>query len=152
MVTVEAASLVDAAAILSLQRDAYQDEAKIYDDYAIPPLVQTLEEIATEFGSKVFLKAIDGGELVGSVRGYARGDTVHLERLMVRASRQGRGIGSLLVRELEAMFPQARRFELFTGHKSERNIALYRHLGYAPFRRTRVHPGLELVHLERIRD
>ena len=49
----------------------------------------------------------------------------------------------------EAAFPDARRFELFTGHKSERNLVLYQRLGYAPFRRHREHPGLELIYLER---
>jgi ribosomal protein S18 acetylase RimI-like enzyme len=146
-VKIEPAKPEDAAEILSLQKRAYLSEAMIYDDYSIPPLVQTLEEISAEFRSKLFLKAIESGALVGSVRGYCREGIAHLERLIVHPTHQGRGVGSLLTRTFEASFPEAQRFELFTGHKSERNISLYRRLGYVPFRRDRVHPGLELVYL-----
>ena len=36
------AIIEDAAAILVLQRLAYQSEAAIYDDFTIPPLTETL--------------------------------------------------------------------------------------------------------------
>ncbi len=35
------------------------------------------------------------------------------------------------MRAIETRFHGADEYELFTGHKSERNLALYRHLGYA---------------------
>ena len=42
------ASVKDAAEILALQKLAYRSEAEIYDDYTIPPLTQTLEEMRTD--------------------------------------------------------------------------------------------------------
>jgi GNAT superfamily N-acetyltransferase len=150
MAEIQKAGPQDAAEILSLQRLAYLSEARIYDDFTIPPLVQTLDELCAELASKLFLKAIEKGELVGSVRGHARDGSAFLERLVVHPTRQGRGIGTLLVRVFEASFPGVRRFELFTGHKSVRNLAFYRRLGYEPFRRDGIHPGLELVFLEKV--
>ncbi len=147
---IEPAKPEDAAEVLALQKLAYLSEAAIYDDHSIPPLVQTLEEISAELRSKLFLKAVEDGTLVGSVRGYCHERIAYLERLIVHPAHQGRGLGSLLARTFEASFPEARRFELFTGHKSERNLTLYRRLGYVPFRRDRVHPGLELVYLEKM--
>ena len=47
----------DAAVILALQQVAYQSEAKIYNDFRIPPLTQTLEELKNDFANAVFLKA-----------------------------------------------------------------------------------------------
>jgi GNAT superfamily N-acetyltransferase len=150
MVTIQPAGIEDASNILALQRLAYQSEATIYDDQSIPPLVQTLTDIAGEFRSKLFLKAVEDGALVGSVRGYALDDAAFLGRLVVDPSCQKRGVGTLLVSAFEDSFPDVHRFELFTGHKSERNIAFYRRLGYVPFRRERVHPGLELVYMEKV--
>ena len=37
------ATAEDAAAILALQRLAYQSEAEVYGDFSIPPLTQTLK-------------------------------------------------------------------------------------------------------------
>ena len=66
----------DLEAILELQRLAYQGEARLLNDFSIPPLMQTLEEMKEEFRSGIFLKAVDEkGKIVGSVRGTLRGDT-----------------------------------------------------------------------------
>ena len=54
--------------------------------------------------------------------------------LSVEPDLMNRGIGTRLMRAIEAEFPRAGRFELATGHRSERNLRLYERLGY---RRTR---------------
>ena len=143
------ASVEDAAEILAVQKRAYQSEAQIYDDFALPPLLETVEDLRAQFASKLILKAVEDGQLVGSVRGREEGPTVHVERLIVRPDRQGRGLGARLLREIEARFPQARRFELFTGHKSLRNLHLYTKLGYREFKRVQVTDHLWLVYMEK---
>ena len=62
---VERAAPEDAAHILGLQRLAYQSEARLYDDWNLPPLVQTLESLQAEFANSVILKALDRGQLAG---------------------------------------------------------------------------------------
>jgi hypothetical protein len=47
---------------------SYQSEAKLNDDWAIPPLTETLPEIMSEFETKVFLKAVCADKIIGSVR------------------------------------------------------------------------------------
>ena len=145
------ASVEDAAEILAVQKRAYQSEAQIYDDFALPPLLETVEDLRAQFASKLILKAVEDGQLVGSVRGREEGPTVHVERLIVRPDRQGRGLGARLLREIEARFPQARRFELFTGHKSVRNLHVYEKFGYRVFREQPVHARLVLVFLEKVK-
>jgi hypothetical protein len=54
----------DAREILALQKVAYQSEARLYDDWTIPPLTQTESQIEAEFESKVFLKAVSNGRIV----------------------------------------------------------------------------------------
>jgi hypothetical protein len=46
---IEKATVFDAEEILTLQKLAYQSEAEIYNDFNIPPLVQTLESIEKDF-------------------------------------------------------------------------------------------------------
>jgi len=143
----------DAPAILALQRLAYQAEARLYDEWSIPPLTQTLEELRAEFATLAVLKAMCGGELVGSVRaGLGTGpeaDLCFIGRLIVHPERQRQGIGTALLRAAEASFPSARRFQLFTGHRSAGNLRLYERMGYRPVRNEAVSPRLTLVFLER---
>jgi ribosomal protein S18 acetylase RimI-like enzyme len=146
---ITAASPADAGAVLALQKLAYQSEARLYNDFSIPPLRQTLEDLQREFALKIVLKATLAGEIIGSVRGYQRGDTCYVERLIVHPDHQGRGLGTALMGRLEGAFPGARRAELFTGHKSLRNIRLYERLGYAIFRQEPVAPHLIFVFMQK---
>jgi len=50
---------------------------------------------------------------------------------------------------IEARFPSARRYELFTGEKSTGNIRLYERLGYRIFRRERLSERVTLVFMEK---
>jgi hypothetical protein len=55
----------------------------------------------------------------------------------------------MLLAGIEATFPAAKRFELATGHRSERNLHLYAKLGYREFRREKISPRLTMVFLEK---
>ncbi|MDW5549275.1 GNAT family N-acetyltransferase [Methanosarcina sp.] len=144
------ASLEDAIEILTLQKLAYQSEAQIYDDWFIPPLLQTAEEIRDEFSNSVFLKAISEHSIIGSVRSRVIKNTCHIGRLIVHPEWQNLGIGTRLMTEVELMYRDVARFELFTGSNSIRNIHLYHKLGYQEFRREPLGSKVELVYLEKI--
>jgi GNAT superfamily N-acetyltransferase len=144
------ATIDDAAAIFELQQCAYQSEAAIYDDYSIPPLVETLDQLRGHFRSRRFWKAAEDDRIVGSVRAFREEETCHVERLIVRPDYRKRGIGTALLRQIEAAYPTAARFALFTGHRSVDNLRLYQRLGYRPFRQERVSDGLTMVFLEKI--
>ena len=145
----ERSSVDDAAEILALQKIAYLSEAEIYGDYSIPPLTQTPEQVEKDFGRQLFLKAVIDGQIVGSVRGHAKEQTCHIGRLIVHPDFRNRGIGTLLMKEIEGCFKGVNRFELFTGHLSEDNLRLYRRLGYESFDEKQVTDGLRFVFLEK---
>jgi len=143
------ASTEDAVAILELQKLAYQSEAKLYNDFSIPPLIQTMEELEVDFNSKVFLKTQIESKIIGSVRGYQSGNTCYIERLVVHPNHQGQGIGTALMESFESRFGQVQRFELFTGNKSDRNIHLYERLGYKMFKSAEINKNLSFVFMEK---
>ncbi len=149
MMRIELAVVEDAGAILTLQKLAYQSEAAIYDDYQIPPLTQTLDELRWEFTTHVFLKALDDGNIIGSVRARRRGDTCAIGRLIVHPDFQNRGVGTELMQSVERHFPDAVRYELFTGDKSEKNIALYGKLGYREVKKESLSPLVTIVYMEK---
>jgi len=138
----------DLPEILVLQKLAFQSEAERYNDYTLPPLTQTLEEVQADFEKMIFLKASVDGRIVGSVRAYAKGETCFISRLAVHPDFQRRGIGMQLMKAIESHFRQVRRFELFTGHASAPALNLYRKLGYTEFRRKEMSTHI-LVFLEK---
>ena len=124
-VAIRVATADDAAEILALQRRAYESEARAYNDWSIPPLMQTLDSMLEDIQTITVIKAMKGPSIVGSVRGKLCDQTCLVGRLIVEPALQGQGIGSALLQAIEQSFPEATDFELFTGDKSEGNIRLY---------------------------
>jgi GNAT superfamily N-acetyltransferase len=152
-VTISAAAEHDAEHILKLQYLCYQTEAELYGDYGIEPLTQSLADLTAEIAQGHALVAKLGDEVVASVR--ARVDetgTARIAKLIVHPRMQRHGLGGRLLDAIEARFAgdtAAKRFQLFTGHRSEGNLRLYRSRGYVPVSSEQVGPRLTLVTLEK---
>jgi len=148
MIIVKKAKPEDLDAILELQYAAYQSEALLYNNFSIQPLTQTLDELTAEYHKGVILKAVDNGKIIGSVRAYADGDTVYIGKLIVHPDHQGKGSGKRLLAAVENELHR-KRFELFTGFKSERNLHLYEKAGYTRIHETTTDDGITFVYLEK---
>lgn len=122
---ISAANIQDCDEIIQLQKLAYQTEAELYQDWNLPPLIQTTESLEREFPTISILKAVHAGKIVGSVRAQLIDNICHIGRLIVHPDFQKQGIGSALLQKIEHIFIHAKGYELFTGSKSEKNIKLY---------------------------
>ncbi len=147
---VESVEPEDAGELLTLQRAAYVSEARLYADFELPALTQTLLELQAELATSTALKAVVGHRIVGAVRARVEERVLHIGRLAVAPDRQGRGIDSRLLVAVEAAVAHgevADTATLFTGHRSSVNLALYARHGYVEVRREPLRPGVVLVHL-----
>ena len=143
------ARLEDLQEILLLQHLAYQSEAALLDNYDIPPLKQTLDEIIAEYHKDTILKMVDGdGLIIGSIRAWEMKGTVHVGKLMIHPDYRHHGYGTILLGEIEMYFPQ-KRYELFTSTRSIDNIRLYQRMGYREFDRSSMDDGLDFVYMEK---
>jgi len=143
------ATVEDAESILELQRVAYQSEAQLHDDFSIPPLTQTLEQLKLEFGNKTILKIVEDGKLLASGQARLENGTCYIGRMAVWPNLQGKGVGSKLLSSLENVFPEAKRVELFTGENSLANLAMYNRRGYVEFKSAQL-GKTKVIFLERI--
>jgi len=129
------AKATDASEIIALQKLAYLSEAAICNDYAIPPLTQSVEALIADFDRNTILKAVKDERIIGSVNGCIKDTICMIGRLMVHPDFQGQGIGSRLMKAIEARFAAVQSWELFTSEMSLRNIRLYERLGYGIIRK-----------------
>ena len=138
----------DAGELLTLQRAAYVSEGQIYENASIPPLTQTLAELADELGRSIALKATVGARIVGTARARLEGGTLHIGRIAVAPDMQGRGIGTALIERLESEHADGvHTFALFTGDSNPANRRLYERLGYRATHTELLDFGVRLVHL-----
>jgi GNAT superfamily N-acetyltransferase len=146
----------DAGEVLTLQRAAYVTEAQLHGDLDLPALHQSLDSLAAELAEpEVLALGIrdDDGRLLAAVRARIDGAVAHVGRLAVVPDRQGQGLGSALLVELEHALPGGvDELRLFTGERSAGNLRLYARLGYTGTRRTPTPAGYDLVHLAKQRS
>jgi ribosomal protein S18 acetylase RimI-like enzyme len=148
---IQRANVSEAEHILDLQKTSYKSEAELYHDHNIPPMTQTLQEMKDDFLYKKFLKVTEGDKIIGSVRAFEKDGTCHVGRLMVHPDFQNQGIGTKLLQEIEDLFDTCKRFELFAGSKSKKNIIFYEKLGYKTFKTEKINENVSLVYMEKIR-
>lgn len=148
-IQVEIASIKDAEEILQVQKEAFEGQAKIYDNYELPPLTQSLDSIKNEFKTKAFLKVLWNGQIIASVRFEEKDNFVSIDRIVVKPEHQNKGIGTAMLNRIETFVPNAVAFRLFTGNKSARNIHLYEKHGYRIMNKKTTDQGIELLHMEK---
>ena len=147
--SIDVAEETDLSQILELQKLAYLQEAKIYNNYNISPLKQSLKSIKRDWSKGIILKALIDETIVGSVRAYLKDKTCYIGRLLVHPKFQNKGIGRKLMNEIENKYPEASKFELFTGNESAKNQYLYKSLGYKEFKSEPIDNKFKLVFFQK---
>lgn len=150
-VTIRLATCEESEAVAKVIRDGF---ATVAADVGrdIPPLHETAADVEATFdaGDAVLVAEMDG-RVVGTVRGESlEGGGLMVRRLAVLPEARQRGIARALMRALEDAYPEAQRFELFTGAMASGPIALYESLGYRLIE-PREDMGFPLVWFEKCR-
>ncbi len=141
----------DAPFILALCKVAGQAEAVLHGDDSFPVLQQTLEELEQEFDRKFFFKAVVNGKIIGSICGCLNGEIVNVDGPAVHPYFQNNGVAGRLLEEIDGAFRGAKRFETFTGNKSERQLRELIGAGYEQFKTEVFTPNITWIYLQKER-
>ncbi|MCK9686300.1 GNAT family N-acetyltransferase [Scleromatobacter humisilvae] len=150
MTTIVPAHLDDAPALLAMQRVAFEPEARACDDWAIPPLQETLDGVREHIRAATVLKAVEGDRLLGAIRGIVSGGTCLIRVLVVAEAARGRGLGARLLRAIEDAHPQVERFELTTNMIMVGNVRFYLRHGYEVVEQIQHAPTIRLAFMRKI--
>ncbi len=122
--------------------------------HSLAALKARLEQPRSEF-----VLADDGNSIAGMAFATLADDdrTVMLRQLYVRPAMQGRGIGGLLLDEIEGAFPEADKVRLEVEEKNDRAVAFYVGQGFSEVGRTGncgggppgIQPGIPALVFER---
>lgn len=118
----------DASAIRDLTRAAY---AKW-----VPLIGREPKPMGADYEAAVRAHRFDllcvGGELAALIETIDEGDHLLIENVAVSPGHQGKGLGTRLMAQAEAVARALgyRRLRLYTNQRFEENIRLYRRLGY----------------------
>ena len=149
---VETATEADLEQIVRLQKRAFSGQALIYSDFNLPSLTQTLDDLKKEFIVKTMYKLVSDGKIIASIRCSIADRVLYIEKLIVDPDHQNRGIGTHVMHDIEKRYAAVvDRYALSTGHKSTRNLHLYKKLGYKEIRQEPLNDTCNLIVMEKSR-
>ncbi len=149
--TIVRAVPADAPAMLAMQKLAFEPEARACQVWDIPPLQETEAGIREHIAQACVLKAVDGGQLAGAIRGIVTGDSCLIRVLVVAPEFQGQGLGARLLRAIEDAHPGVARFELTTNMTMVANVRFYLRHGYEVVEQVQHSPTIRLASLRKVR-
>lgn len=147
--TITQADPSEVAEILYVQHLAFQSEAEIYNDFSLSPLRQTMDEIKEDFKNRTFFKAVMNYTIVGIARSRMEGNVCYIGRLAVNPVYQNMGIGKKLLQAVEYHFNTADLFQVYTSHRSKRNIYIFERQGYTWFKKERISERRERIYFQK---
>jgi GNAT superfamily N-acetyltransferase len=144
------ATTADAGEIMTVQRAAFVQEAQLYRDPEVPPLVESLDDIRRAITTATVIVGRMGHRLVAAGRVTVRDRVGHIGRLAVAPDLHGRGIGRALLAAVEASCaPEVDGWALFTGAMTQGNLHLYHSAGYVDSHTQHVRGDLTFVHMRK---
>ncbi|MDC7220498.1 MAG: GNAT family N-acetyltransferase [Spirochaetales bacterium] len=138
----------DLEEILKVQKKAFYPVSFFYNNPDLGPLHTTLDELNEHFNEYTYLKAVEGNLIIGFLRAKRIDDSCKIESVSVDPEWQKRGIGSQLIKAIEAIFRDVDNYELLTGLKTPGNVTFYSKMNYQIKERipgTRTIPELVLM-------
>jgi ribosomal protein S18 acetylase RimI-like enzyme len=148
--TILRAEPADADTILAIQKLAFESEARACGEWEIPPLQESVDEVLAHIRTVVVLKAVEAGQVIGSIRGVPMDGACYITRLGIAPHAQGRGLGGALLAAIEQAHPQARAFELLANQCMPENVRFYQRHGYAIVETRRLSDSIALEFMRKV--
>ncbi len=147
-ITLTKAVWEDCPGIHAMQIQAFRSLLDKYQDCDFSPGAEKLERTQRRFREPItdfWLIQLDG-QRIGAIRVCSFGELCKLKQIFVLPEYQGKGYGQEAIRQVEALYPQAARWELDTILQEAKLRHLYEKMGYRSTGRTqRIQEGMDLL-------
>ena len=125
------ASTSDALILNCISKQSFDSDTEVGAPSAGgPPGYMSLKYHMKMARSNHLYKLVDHGLIVGGAILFPDGDTLNIARIFVSPEHFHQGYGLYMMREIEAMHPEAKTFTLDTPAWNTRTNAFYTKLGY----------------------
>ena len=122
----------DALVLNAISRLAFDSDTEVGAPSAGgPPGYMSLKYHMKMAKSGHLFKLTENGLILGGAILFRRGGTLNIGRIFIDPQHFRKGYGTCMMREIEALFPDARLFTLDTPAWNTRTNAFYTRLGYS---------------------
>ncbi|MBR5344411.1 MAG: GNAT family N-acetyltransferase [Clostridia bacterium] len=111
-----------------------------------PPGYMSLKYHIKMARSNHLYKLVENGLIIGGAILFPNGDILNIGRIFISPEHFHKGYGTLMMQEIEAMYPEVKTFTLDTPAWNTRTNTFYTKLGYSEVRRSK-----DLVYYSKVR-
>ena len=130
------AGTADALVLNAISKLAFDSDTEVGAPSAGgPPGYMSLKYHIKMAKSGHLFKLTQNGLILGGAVLFRNGDTLNIGRIFIDPQHFRKGYGTCMMREIEALFPDARLFTLDTPAWNTRTNAFYTRLGYSEVKR-----------------
>lgn len=122
----------DARTIARVLRESFAEYEASYTAEGFSATTPNAEQVRSRLDEGPIWVAVQAGKIVGTVSAVSRGEALYIRGMAVHGAARGRGVGKLLLSEVES-FARARRHKLLvlsTTPFLARAIRLYEQAGF----------------------
>lgn len=145
MRTFELASISDLTELVKVAESAFMDDERFKPRGAIaggPPGHDKIERHREWLDTLIYFKCKDHGSIVGTCTLEVNGREAKIHGIHVVSEFMGQGIGSYMLREMQAMMPHVTKWLLITPDYATRNHYFYEMNGFMLKQRGDIEPDL----------
>ena len=131
------AGTADALVLTGISRQAFNSDAEAgAASSGGPPGYQSVPfHVRMARMNHLFKLSDKNGVILGGAILFRQGDTLNIGRIFIDPRHFRKGYGTLMMQEIEAMFPEVKVFTLDTPAWNTRTNAFYTRLGYTEVKR-----------------
>lgn len=130
------AGTADALVLNRISKQSFESDIEVgAPSMEGPPGYMSLKYHMKMARSNHLYKLVENGLIVGGAILFPDGDTLNIGRIFISPEHFHKGYGIYMMREIEAMFPEAKAFSLDTPVWNTRTKAFYTKLGYTEVKR-----------------
>ena len=142
----------DCATIHRIQVKAFSQLLLKYQDYSSNPAAESLDQIKQRFDQSFtdyYLIMLDE-VAIGMLRVCDFGEHCRLSPICILQDYQGKGYAQEAIRQMENLYPNAKKWELDTIAQEEKLCYLYEKMGYRKTgRMENLKDGMDIVYYEK---
>jgi ribosomal protein S18 acetylase RimI-like enzyme len=145
-IKVSRTQLDEAECLWKIQKEAFQPDLDKYQDFETSPATEPLKYFVHRILNSHHYSVYVGDDIAGGIN-IIRFPQSHcrLHQIYIKPSLQNKGLGTLVIKQIEKYFPTAKKWSLYTPEDNLRNHHFYEKLGFKKTNELKVNEKLTLI-------
>jgi GNAT superfamily N-acetyltransferase len=127
---IKRSGLNDVDRLLTIQKQAFAEDYQLYEDHQTTPVNETKEKLIINIKHAIHYTIWFNHVIIGGIDIRKKEHTLLLDKLFLANEYQNKGIGSKIMKLIEAEFPVIKVWRLYTPYLNTKNHHFYEKLGY----------------------